>query len=99
MMRSQPLRRTPFRSRRKRTRITKDGRLILSPEAWSLQRKLVYERDGGRCRRCRKPILLSQAEIDHKRKRGMGGGTRDDRIRNLRTLCRDCHRERHRLEP
>jgi 5-methylcytosine-specific restriction endonuclease McrA len=38
---------------------------------------------------------LPVAEIDHLVSRGIGGGTRDDRIKNLVTLCGSCHRNKH----
>lgn len=44
------------------------------------ERRVVYDRDGGRCRKCGEP----GEEIDH-----VAGSSRDPG--NLRLLCRPCH--------
>jgi len=75
-----------------------DGREICNLDAWLDRRVAVWRRDGKRCMFCGKSLDLKAAEIDHIIKRGLGGGTRDDRMPNLRTLCRRCHRDRHRAE-
>lgn len=83
--------------------VTWDGREILSPADWDRRRVQVWERDGkvcqgekmtapGRFERCGKALPdIRFAEIDHIRARGLGGGWRDDRMENLRLLCRPCN--------
>lgn len=53
-----------------------------------------------RFRRCNAPLVLHAkdaigagqvAHVHHKTKRGMGGGTRDDRVENLEANCPYCH--------
>ena len=56
-------------------------------EVWKVLRVLVWKRDGRRCVRCRCNLKLPEAHIDHVR----SGRLADNRIQNLRTLCRRCH--------
>lgn len=42
--------------------------------------ELMWERQGGMCRICHRPLLLSEATFDHEDGRGMNGSHRDDRI-------------------
>ncbi len=75
---------------------TKDGREICRSEyAWLLRRRDVWMRDQGCCVACGKPVALPDASVDHIEPRRMGGGSRDDRPENLRTMCFDCHWKRH----
>lgn len=105
-----PLRRTPFKSKRKplrrqkrippfrrrqKTRILADGREFLSYRDWMARRREVWQRDGQRCVDCRKKLELNEAEIHHLRKRSLRGG---DQGSNLVTLCKGpfgCHAKRH----
>ena len=57
---------------------------------WRRRRAEVLDRDGWRCVKCGRPGRL---EVDHIRPLRAGG---TDDVDNLRTLCRDCHLERHR---
>lgn len=52
-------------------------------------RPAILERDGNRCRRCRRPGRLDVAHVDQ-------DNTHDDHG-NLEALCRRCHR-RHDYE-
>jgi 5-methylcytosine-specific restriction enzyme A len=56
-------------------------------EIWQLTRKMIWERDGKRCRHCQTPVSLNACHIDHIRS-GRQGSNRKE---NLRTLCRRCH--------
>jgi len=66
-------------------RITKDVR---SPPDWAERRKVVYDRDGGCCRRCGVAVSLDKCHIHHLIRRSEGG---HHSLENLVTLCRDCH--------
>jgi group II intron reverse transcriptase/maturase len=62
-------------------------------------RKLVIERDGGRCCMCGKPITLATCEVDHRRavrffKRPVDANFLD----NLWTLCIPCHQEKTEMD-
>lgn len=76
-------------------RTLRDGREICSHAFWMVRRREVWVRDGRRCVFCGRALSNHAAEIDHIKTRGMGGGSRDDRLSNLRTLCHDCHMVRH----
>lgn len=76
-------------------KITKDGREILTRKHYADRRREVWERDNQRCVKCHRIATLEEAEIDHKRTRGMGGGYRDDRMEALQTLCHACHWAKH----
>lgn len=78
-----------------RVRTLPDGRQICNQAAWRATRPIVWGRDGRRCVRCGRSLLLRDAEIDHVNPRGLGGGKRDDRAANLQTLCHPCHRAKH----
>ena len=57
-------------------------------ETWRINiRPLVWNRDNKRCVRCKKAVLLNECHIDHI----VSGLCGDNRILNLRTLCRQCH--------
>ena len=74
-----------------------DGRLLLRGRVWKFRKLAVWLRDGGRCVGCGRVVaepasgLANEAEIHHKRSRGMHGAFRDDRGENLETLCKPCH--------
>lgn len=94
---------------KKRLRVVyRDGREVLSGEAWRERKIEVFLLDGGCCVDCSKFLtppgkgLANEAEIHHSRRRGMAGSWRDDRIwitidgkkvRNLLTLCWACHKK------
>lgn len=50
-------------------------------------RPKVFERDGGKCLRCKVILTLETCHIDHIQS-GLRGSNHID---NLRTLCRRCH--------
>ena len=58
---------------------------------WARLRRVVFERDGWRCRTCGKAGRL---EADHVVPISKGGDPWD--MANLQTLCRGCHIEKHR---
>lgn len=87
-------------------RTTSDGREIcLTREAWNRRRHEVLKRDKFRCRDCGRLVAetmkiaemfgLPVAHIDHQKKRGIGGGKRDDRLEKLKTKCPLDHARRH----
>jgi hypothetical protein len=57
----------------------RDSKRTLSPG----DKKVVYERDGGRCRVCDKLVPFQQAEFGHDRAHSKGGRTT---VRNALTL-------------
>lgn len=56
-------------------------------EIWQVTRIRILERDGYQCVRCKEPVTVSTAHIDHI-KSGKLGSNADS---NLRSLCRRCH--------
>lgn len=56
-------------------------------EVWKQLRKIVYERDDGKCVHCGKSITLEECHIDHIK----SGKNATNELSNLRTLCRTCH--------
>ena len=64
----------------------------LPREIWAHIRRIVWERDGGRCQGpyCRDapPLPLEAAHIDHRVALARGG---TNELANLRVLCRRCH--------
>lgn len=56
-------------------------------EIWRKIRVIVWERDEGRCVRCKIQLKLSECHIDHIK----SGKTASNSLSNLRTLCRKCH--------
>lgn len=60
-------------------------------ELWRTLRRLVWERDGGRCQGpyCQNapPLPLNRCHIDHIQSGKLGS----NRLDNLRVLCRRCH--------
>ena len=65
----------------------------MAPYAWKRIREMVYERDGMKCRSCRRPLEGMPSwffEVHHVVPR-RGGGS--DHPRNLITLCYLCHKK------
>lgn len=89
MNRYTPLARQPLRSKRKKSRVTKDGRVILEGADYTALIDTVYERDGGICQLCKGGhwIHRSEATLDHLRPRKMGGGERRDTLENVVLAC------------
>jgi len=56
-------------------------------EVWQELRRIIWERDGGKCVHCGKPVILEECHIDHIK----SGKNATNEIKNLRTLCRKCH--------
>ena len=56
-------------------------------EVWQKLRQIVWERDNKQCTHCLTSVDLTECHIDHIR----SGKTADNRLNNLRTLCRKCH--------
>jgi 5-methylcytosine-specific restriction protein A len=56
-------------------------------EIWQVTRLRVLERDGYCCVRCQVPLGIDTAQVDHIQ----SGKRGDNRMSNLRTLCRRCH--------
>jgi 5-methylcytosine-specific restriction endonuclease McrA len=74
--------------------VYEDGRQVLRGEAWRARKFEVWRRDDERCCVCRRPLNFREAEIHHKRSRGMGGCYRNDAAEGLQTLCHECHRRK-----
>ena len=60
--------------------------LKISNSRWERLRRQVFAHDGYRCRSCK---AAGRLEADHIVPLHKGGAVYD--IRNLQTLCRDCH--------
>jgi len=56
-------------------------------EVWSKLRKIVWDRDGGKCKHCHESVDLDKCHIDHIRSGKLG----TNKLKNLRVLCRRCH--------
>ena len=71
----------------------KAGAVKLSSYRYRKHKEKVWEKQGGRCRNCRKLIPVSESHLHHPGGRGIGGGKRND----LKTflLCPDCHVKEH----
>lgn len=65
---------------------------FLVEEIYRQNRMKALVRDGYRCVLCGSGYAT---QADHIVSRGMAGSKRNDRLDNLRTLCCDCHVERH----
>lgn len=88
-----------------------DGREILNGAAWQERREECFKRARGLCEcgcgvyaplhnvhgnlGTGVTVLVKAGEAHHKRKRGSGGGFRDDRLENLEWLTWSCHRLAH----
>ncbi len=59
----------------------------LPKELWYMVRIKVWERDNHKCVHCNNELTLEECHIDHIRSGKLG----DNRMSNLRTLCRKCH--------
>ena len=60
--------------------------VCLHARRWARVRRAVLDRDGWRCRRCRR---VGRMEVDHVVPLDRGGDPWD--MANLQTLCRGCH--------
>lgn len=56
-------------------------------EVWSAIRRIVWQRDSGKCVHCGADVPLDECHIDHIRSGKLG----TNELSNLRTLCRRCH--------
>ena len=65
----------------------------LHPRRWAAVRRLVFRRDGYRCRRCGKAGRL---EAHHVKRLEDGGDPYD--LDNIESRCRDCHISEHRTD-
>lgn len=64
--------------------------------SWHFVRKDVLRRDNYRCSICKKRFRKSQLDVDHIIPVQMGGKLFEKA--NLRTLCKDCHKSKSRLD-
>lgn len=55
------------------------------------KRKRIYERDGGKCRYCGKPLELREMHVDHIIPKSKGGGNAES---NLACSCAECNRSK-----
>ena len=63
---------------------------------WFFVRKDVLRRDKYRCSICEKRFRKAELEVDHIIPVQMGGQLFDKE--NLRTLCKECHRAKSKLD-
>ena len=58
------------------------------------QRKRILQRDGYKCRNCRRSVKEKEVELEihHIVPKAMNGSDKDS---NLATLCRECHKAAH----
>jgi len=66
----------------------------VSESVWEYNRKRALQRDDGQCQDC--GAVDRRVHVHHKKPRSKGGS---DALRNLITLCPDCHAERHDAMP
>lgn len=59
---------------------------------WREVRQYVYARDGGKCRYCGKAVELFGCHIHHTLPLSEHGTNHPG---NLKTLCVECHKQRH----
>ncbi len=64
--------------------------------SWLFVRKDVLKRDRYKCSICNKRFRKRDLDVDHIIPLRMGGQLFDKK--NLRTLCRECHRAKTRLD-
>lgn len=65
------------------------GRQVMSSSAYTRNKKKRWSVDRA-CERCGKPIeSAGDGHFHHPKKRGMGGGKRDDRF--VEFICPECH--------
>jgi hypothetical protein len=55
------------------------------------EKRTVYERQGGKCKKCGKECDISEMEADHITPYSRGGHTT---LENCQMLCRDCNRRK-----
>ena len=65
------------------------GKGLNSGSTWQSLRQEVFKRDGYKCVRCGANQNLT---VDHVKELSIGG---KNELANLRTLCKDCHEEKH----
>lgn len=66
------------------------GRVVMSGSAYTRNKQRLWHNQGYMCARGPHPLAsAADGHFHHTKKRGMGGGNRDDRFGEL--LCADCH--------
>ncbi|MFZ0732936.1 MAG: hypothetical protein WAM79_11475 [Candidatus Sulfotelmatobacter sp.] len=72
-----------------------EGRKVSSKAEWRKLRNEVFKRALGFCENscCRRDTPLNQGHVHHLKRRGLGGGKRDDN--NVIWLCEWCHAKAH----
>lgn len=63
---------------------------------WMFVRMDVLKRDNYRCSICKKRFRKKELDVDHIIPIQMGGQLFDKK--NLRTLCKDCHKRKSKLD-
>jgi 5-methylcytosine-specific restriction endonuclease McrA len=89
----------PYQMKKKKEcyEITRDGRWIIdtsTPKGREMRDTITaaaWSRDNGACGICGKYVCLLEAVGDHIVPRGMGGGTRDDRVENIQVAHWGCN--------
>ncbi len=61
----------------------------------SSQKSTIFDKQGGKCWRCRSPLRLGHTQYHHIKFVSKGGKTKRE---NLVALCANCHSEIHKEE-
>lgn len=69
--------------------LTKAGR-----DEYTRRKRVAWEQQKGVCAICHLKLNWGDATVDHKKVRGMGGGSRDDRQENLAAVHYVCNTKR-----
>ncbi len=77
------------RKPRTETRVTHDGRTILSDSDYGRLKHAIRLEQNDVCARC---PATHPTDLHHLKSRGLAGCFRNDVRENLELLCRDCHR-------
>lgn len=57
-----------------------DTRTAAGRREYNRRKDVMFQRQGGRCSMCGKPMKYGTATFEHQDGRGMGGSRRDDRV-------------------
>lgn len=61
-------------------------------EQWIKLKQYIYQRDGGLCQYCKQPTRYEDSHCHHVLELSEHGTNHPS---NLKTLCRNCHKNRH----
>jgi 5-methylcytosine-specific restriction endonuclease McrA len=80
-------------------RVFRDGREVCTDtkagwEEYDRRKRVAWEEQKRLCSLCGKPLRWADSSIDHKKPRGMGAGSRDDRQENVAAAHHFCNAAR-----